>query len=116
MVLLGRDGIELMHDIIRIADVRVVFLSVYGRDEVIARALEEGATDCIVKPFSPMELVAHVRAALRRFEEPEREDESVVEGAVIPRVCVATRDAWGSGRSVQSAVRVSMVYRMRGNR
>ena len=50
----------------------------YGRDEVIVRALEAGATDYIVKPFSPTELVARVRAALRRrgrldgvgFEEP----------------------------------------------
>ena len=37
---------------------------------VIAWALEEGATDYIVKPLSPTELVARVRAALRRFEEP----------------------------------------------
>ena len=32
--------------------------------------LEQGATDYIVKPFSPTELVARVRAALRRFGEP----------------------------------------------
>ena len=39
---------------------------------MIARALEEEATDYIVKPFSSTELVARVRAALRRFEEPRR--------------------------------------------
>ena len=53
-----------------VSRVPMVFLSVYGRDEVIARALEEGATDYIVKPLSPTELVARVRAALHRFEEP----------------------------------------------
>ena len=66
MVLPGADGIELMRDILAVADVPVVFLSAYGREEVVARAFESGAVDYIVKPFSPTELVARVRAALRR--------------------------------------------------
>ena len=66
MMLPGADGIELMRDILAVADVPVVFLSAYGREEVVARALESGAVDYIVKPFSPTELVARVRAALRR--------------------------------------------------
>ena len=60
------DGIELMGKFLRIADVPVVFLSAYNRDETIARALEAGAADYMVKPFSPTELVARVRNALRR--------------------------------------------------
>ena len=43
----------------------------YGRDETVARALEAGAADYIVKPFSPMELPARVGSALRRRAEPE---------------------------------------------
>ena len=66
MMLPGADGIELMRDILAVADVPVIFLSAYGREEVVARALESGAVDYIVKPFSPTELVARVRAALRR--------------------------------------------------
>ena len=66
LLLPGDDGIELMGRMLRIADVPVVFLSAYNRDEVIARALEAGAVDYIVKPFSSTELVARVRAALRR--------------------------------------------------
>ena len=49
----------------------VIFISAYGRDETIARALEAGAEDYIVKPFSPTELTARIRAALRRRAEPE---------------------------------------------
>ena len=64
------DGVELMGDLLSVARVPVIFLSVYGTDEVVARALEEEADDYIVKPFSPTELVARVRAALRRSEEP----------------------------------------------
>ena len=41
-------------------DLPVIFISGYGRDETIARALESGAADYIVKPFSPTELVARV--------------------------------------------------------
>ena len=63
-------GIDLMKSILRVADVPVLFVSVYGKDQVIAQALEEGACDYIVKPFSPTELVARVRAALRRWTEP----------------------------------------------
>ena len=70
LVLPGWDGVELMGDLLAVSRVPVIFLSAYGGDEVVARALEEGATDYIVKPFSPTELVARVRAALRRFEEP----------------------------------------------
>ena len=68
------DGIELMEDILRVADVPVIFLSVYDQDRVLARAFEQGASDYIVKPFSPTELVARVRAAMRRLALPYRTD------------------------------------------
>ena len=72
LVLPGTDGIELMQDILRIADVPVIFLSGYGQDQVIARAFEMGADDYIVKPFSPTELAARVQAAMRRRTGPAR--------------------------------------------
>ena len=71
LMLPGTDGIELMEQVPGLSDVSVVFISGYGRDETIARALEAGAEDYIVKPFSPTELVARVRAALRRRTKPE---------------------------------------------
>ena len=72
LVLPGTDGIELMQDLLRIADAPVIFLSAYGQDQVIARAFEMGADDYIVKPFSPTELAARVQAALRRRTGPAR--------------------------------------------
>ena len=65
------DGIELMQQVPELSDLPVILISGYGRDETVAKALESGADDYIVKPFSPTELVARVRAALRRREEPE---------------------------------------------
>ncbi|MXZ91376.1 MAG: response regulator, partial [Chloroflexi bacterium] len=72
LVMPGIDGLELMQEIRRIADVPVLFLSGYGQDQVIARAFEMGADDYIVKPFSPTELAARVQAALRRRTGPAR--------------------------------------------
>ncbi len=71
LMLPGTDGIELMAEMLKIADVPVIFLSVYRQDEIIARALDTGAVDYVVKPFSPTELIARVRAALRRRATPE---------------------------------------------
>ena len=71
LMLPGTDGIELMGDILNMADVPVIFLSAYGQEEIIARAFENGADDYVVKPFSPMELVARIKTALRKREAPE---------------------------------------------
>ena len=68
LVLPGFDGLELMKDLLGMNDIPVIFLSGYGGDEIVSRALESGASDYILKPFSPTELVARVRAALRKGE------------------------------------------------
>ena len=76
LMLPGTNGVDLMNDIHRVSDVPVIFLSAYGQDDVIARAFDMGATDYLVKPFSPTELGARIRAALRRRVEPYQGDAS----------------------------------------
>ena len=71
LILPGTDGIELMETVPGLADLPVIFISAYGRDETIARALEAGAEDYVVKPFSQTELTARIGAALRRRAEPD---------------------------------------------
>ena len=61
----GSDGIELMKGVLERAQVPVIFLSEYGADDLLARALDLGAADYVVKPFSPTELTARIRVALR---------------------------------------------------
>ena len=57
-----------MRSVPELADLPVIFISAYGRDETVVQALEAGAADYIVKPFSDAELAARVRAVLRRRE------------------------------------------------
>ena len=71
LVLPGIDGMTLMERVPALADRPVIFISGYGHDETVAQAFAAGAEDYIVKPFSPTELVARVRAALRRRAEPD---------------------------------------------
>ena len=59
------DGIELLQRNSDLASLPVIFISGYGRDSTIARALENGAADYIVKPIEPKELVARIQVALR---------------------------------------------------
>ena len=66
LMLPGAHGIDLMKEVKGGRDIPVIFVSAYGQDQLISRAFEMGADDYVVKPFSPTELVARIRAALRR--------------------------------------------------
>jgi len=69
----GRDGLELCRNIRQnpaLAAVPVIFLTAKSGEADRVLGLELGADDYIPKPFSPRELVARVKAVLRRFERP----------------------------------------------
>ncbi len=65
------NGVELTQAVRRIATTPIIVLSVRGSDVSKVRALDEGADDYLTKPFSMPELLARVRAQLRRSVEPE---------------------------------------------
>ena len=62
------DGIQVLRQIRSFSQVPVIMLTVRGEDADIARCLELGADDYIVKPFSHIELLARVQAVLRRVQ------------------------------------------------
>src|SRR5256886_8837988 len=69
----GKDGLELCRQIRHIpalAPTPVMFLTAKSGEADRILGLELGADDYIPKPFSPRELVARVKAVLRRFERP----------------------------------------------
>ena len=63
-------GMELMQEMAARTEAPVIFLSAHGQEHLVARALDLGAADYLVKPFSLVELAARIRAALRRRETP----------------------------------------------
>lgn len=71
------DGLDVCKEIRRTSDIPILFLS--SRDEEIDRVvgLELGADDYLVKPFSPRELVARVKAILKRAYPAERGEKPV---------------------------------------
>ena len=62
----GTSGFELLKNLREISEVPVIFLSGSSGEETIAHGLELGASDYIVKPFSPTELIARIETTLRK--------------------------------------------------
>lgn len=66
VLLPGRNGVEVCRDIRQFCDVPVIMLTAVTAEAERLRALDIGADDYVCKPFSPREVVARVRAVLRR--------------------------------------------------
>lgn len=66
LMLPGEDGLALARELRRTSDVPIVMLSARGEEIDRVVGLEVGADDYLAKPFSPRELVARLRALLRR--------------------------------------------------
>ncbi len=73
LMLPGRDGIEVCRQIRSESGVPIVMLTAKSDTVDVVLGLESGADDYVVKPFKPKELVARVRARLRRSDEPTPE-------------------------------------------
>ena len=73
VMLPGMDGMEICRRIRAESGVPIVMLTARTDTHDIVVGLESGADDYIVKPFKPQELIARIRARLRRGDEPEPE-------------------------------------------
>jgi two-component system, OmpR family, response regulator MtrA len=73
LMLPGKDGIEVCRSIRAESGVPIVMLTAKSDTVDVVLGLESGADDYMVKPFKPKELVARVRARLRRTDEPAPE-------------------------------------------
>ena len=68
-----KDGFEVCKDIRRTSNVPIIMITARGEDFEKIMGLDIGADDYIVKPFSPGEVMARVRAILRRINREEKE-------------------------------------------
>jgi two-component system response regulator MtrA len=83
LMLPGRDGLEVCRELRRESGVPIVMLTARGDTADIVRGLECGADDYVVKPFKPAELVARVRARLRRLDDSESVEQLTVDDVSI---------------------------------
>jgi two-component system response regulator MtrA len=70
LMLPGKDGIDVCKEIRAESGTPIVMLTARSDTVDVVVGLESGADDYVVKPFKPKELVARIRARVRRFEEP----------------------------------------------
>src|SRR5215204_219804 len=74
------DGLDVIRSIRRDSTTPIVILRARGDETDRVTGLELGADDYVVKPFSPKELVARVRAVLRRADAPPPGDQRIAAG------------------------------------
>lgn len=74
----GTDGLQLCRSLRAVSQVPVIVLSVRGEEKTKVQALDAGADDYVTKPFGMDELLARVRAALRRAAAAKTEEAATV--------------------------------------
>ena len=99
VMLPGIDGFEVLRRLRRTSDVPVIMLSARGEDVDRIVGLEIGADDYLAKPFHPRELVARVRAILRRSTQTAAGDERLTISGI--RLDPAARSVHVDGHAVE---------------
>ncbi len=67
----GKDGFEVCREIRKTSNVPIIMITARGEDADRIMGLDIGADDYIIKPFSPGEVMARIRAVLRRLDVSE---------------------------------------------
>ena len=93
LMLPGKDGIDVCKEIRAESGVPIVMLTAKGDTVDVVVGLESGADDYVVKPFKPKELVARIRARLRRFDDrrPRSRWRSATSSSTSPATSVTPR-------------------------
>ena len=95
------EGFEVLKEIRLFSDMPVIILTIRGAEVDKLRGLEMGADDYITKPFSPLDLLARVKAVLRRAGMQHREGQDIPSyTAAKLTIHFATREVILSGKRV----------------
>jgi len=93
------DGLELCRRVRLNSQIPIIVLSVRGEERIKVEALDAGADDYVTKPFSTNELLARVRAALRRASSKHTLEEQIIDVGDF-HVDLQTRSVLLKGRGV----------------
>ena len=83
IMLPGIDGLEVCRRIRRVSNVPIIMITARDEDADRILGLDIGADDYVVKPFSPGEVMARVRAVLRRLPQQEDSGDTLVIGTLM---------------------------------
>jgi two-component system KDP operon response regulator KdpE len=83
LVLPDGDGVDVCAQLRSWSEMPILVLSAIGEEEQKVRALDAGADDYVTKPFGPKELVARLRAAMRRAPAAEAEPRVEIGGLTV---------------------------------
>jgi len=73
-----KDGMTVCREIRKISKVPIVMVTAKSEDEDVIMGLDSGADDYIVKPFSPKQVIAKIKAILRRLEIEAEDDKKII--------------------------------------
>jgi two-component system alkaline phosphatase synthesis response regulator PhoP len=88
------DGIEVLSQIRRESEAYVIMLTAKSEEVDKIVGLSIGADDYLTKPFSPRELMARIKAALRRLQKPSAENDRKVITLPHIRIDTGSRRVW----------------------
>ncbi|BAS29012.1 response regulator transcription factor [Limnochorda pilosa] len=111
LMLPGKDGLEVCRELRQQSQVPIIMLTARGSETDKVLGLELGADDYMTKPFSPRELVARVKAVLRRTEPRDLAENQVLRVGEITLDAVRHRVTVGE-REIQLAPREFELLRM----
>ncbi|GIK40566.1 MAG: DNA-binding response regulator [Chloroflexota bacterium] len=112
LMLPGMDGIELLTQLRRESDVYVILLTAKSEETDKVIGLSVGADDYLTKPFSARELVARVKAALRRYGQGSGgATESNILAFRRLQIDVGARRVWKDGQPVElTTIEFDLLY------
>jgi len=99
VMLPGLDGFEVLHQLRRQSIVPVIMLTARTEQADRISGLNAGADDYLPKPFGPEELLARIRAVLRRASQSGLEAKALQAGSL--RLDSATRQVWRAGTPLE---------------
>jgi two-component system, OmpR family, KDP operon response regulator KdpE len=97
LLLPDRHGLELCRSLRDWSEMPILVLSAVSEEQMKIDALHLGADDYVTKPFGPGELVARVKAALRRAHRDTAEPKVEVDGVIVD---LAAHAVWANGEEV----------------
>ena len=96
------DGLDLCREIRRRGNIPIIFVTARGGELDRVLGLELGGDDYLIKPFSPLELLARVRSVFRRSAAPQQDDKLRVGDLVV---YPDRREALGNGQALELTVK-----------